>query len=365
MNSNETVPYSIEGFDNDVYKRKQSSEIKSRIDKFPNGHLYLEIGGKFLFDAHASRVLPGFDPEVKVKIFKELGIHFDILFCINAVDIKQNRQLKNTSQDYISASLEIAKEIEKTFQVRPKIVINKISDLKEPSLIKARKYLIFSGYDVYNRFFIDGYPDSRERILSEKGYGKDDVIPLKNHLVLVIGAASGSGKMSTCLGMIYHDNNRGLDSGYAKYETFPIWNLPLKHPINLAYEAATADIGDHNVIDIYHQEAYGEHSVNYNRDVNAFRILKGLAKDFVKDSNYLNQYNSPTDMGINMAGFAITSDYVISIASYKEILRRKKWYEEMIDRDEGKRIWVKICKELKNECLKYFKEKGYEPILEV
>ena len=365
MNSNETVPYSIEGFDNAVYKRKESAEIKSRIDKFPNGHLYLEVGGKFLFDAHASRVLPGFDPKVKVKIFKELGIPFDILFCINATDIKQNQQLKNTSQEYISASLEKVREIEKTFKIRPKIVINKISDLKEPSLIKARKFLISFGYNVYNRFFIDGYPDNKGLILSDEGYGRDDIIPLKNHLVLVIGAASGSGKMSTCLGMIYHDDKKGLDSGYAKYETFPIWNLPLKHPINLAYEAATADIGDHNVIDIYHQEAYGEHSINYNRDVNAFRILKGLAKDFVKESNYLKQFKSPTDMGISMAGFAITNDPVVSVASYKEISRRKEWYQEMVDRGEGKRTWVKICEELEDECLKYLKEKGYDPTLEV
>ncbi len=171
--------------------------------------------------------------------------------------------------------------------------------------------------------------------------------------------------MSTCLGQIYLDNKKGFDSGYAKYETFPIWNLPLKHPVNLAYEAATADIGDHNVIDIYHVEAYKEYAVNYNRDVNAFRILKGLAKDFVKNTNYLNQYKSPTDMGINMAGFAITSDYIVSLASYNEIQRRKVWYQEMVDRKEGKKAWVKVCEELSNECEKYFKEKGYNPILEV
>lgn len=364
MNSNETVPYSIPGFDNQMYKLKQSSEIKSRLDKFPNGHLYLEIGGKFLFDAHASRVLPGFDPEVKIKILKELGITFDILFCINAVDIEKNRQLKNTSQNYIDASLEIAKNIERTFNIRPKIVINNILDLKEPKLVSARKTLISSGYDIYNRFFINKYPSDKELILSSDGYGKDDDIPLKNHLVLVTGSASNSGKMSTCLGMIYKDNNKGLDSGYAKYETFPIWNLPLKHPVNLAYEAATADIGDHNVIDIYHLEAYGRDAINYNRDVNAFRILKSIAQDFVKDSNYIRQYKSPTDMGINMTGFAITNDYIVSVAGYKEIQRRKEWYKEMTDRGEGKKAWVKVCEELSSECMKYFKEKGYDPILE-
>ena len=365
MNSNETVPYSVPGFDNQMYKLKQSSEIKSRVDKFPNGHLFLEIGGKFLFDAHASRVLPGFDPEVKVSILKNLGIYFDIFFCINAIDIERNRQLKNTSQDYITASFEIAKSIEKTFNIRPKIVINNISNLKEPKLVSARKRLVSSGYDVYNRFFIDKYPADREKILSKEGYGRDDNIPLKSHLVLVTGAASNSGKMSTCLGMIYKDNEKGLDSGYAKYETFPIWNLPLKHPINLAYEASTADIGDHNVIDIYHLEAYGRSAVNYNRDISAFRILKSLGKDFIKSTNYLNQYKSPTDMGINMAGFAITNDYIVSIASYKEIQRRKKWYTEMINRGDGKRAWIKICDELSNECTEYFKEKGYDPILGV
>ena len=353
------------GFDNQVYKRKQISEIKARVDRFPAGHLYLEIGGKFLFDAHASRVLPGFDPEVKVKIFKELGISFDILFCINAVDIERNRQLKNTSERYIISSMQMAKDLEKAFNIRPKVVINKIHDLKEKHLVEAKKLLISSGYDVYNRFFIDGYPENKERILSQEGYGKDDLIPLKNHLVLVTGAASDSGKMSTCLGMIYHDDQKAIDSGYAKYETFPIWNFPLNHPVNLAYEAATADIGDHNVIDIYHLEAYGKSAVNYNRDVNAFRILQGLANNFVKETNYIRQYKSPTDMGINMAGFAVTNDYITSVASYKEILRRREWYEDMVKRGEGKKAWVKVCEELKGECTKYFVEKGYDPILEV
>jgi len=364
MNSNETVQYSVEGFDNDLYIKKQISEIKSRLDKFPTGHLYLEIGGKFLYDPHASRVLPGFDARVKVDILKRLSLHFDILFCLNSVDIENNRQLKNTSQGYLEVSMEILKDIEKTIGVRPKVVINKISDPKEPKLVKAKKILISSGYDVYNRYFIDGYPQNKEKILSDDGYGKDDVIPLKNHLVIVTGAASNSGKMSTCLGMIYHDNQRGLDSGYAKYETFPIWNLPLEHPVNLAYEAATADVGDHNVIDIYHLEAYKEKAVNYNRDVNAFRILNGLAKDFVKDSNYMNQYKSPTDMGINMAGYAITNDYVVCLASYEEIIRRKGWYQEMVNRREGKQTWVKKCEELEDECLNYFQEKGL-PIPEV
>ena len=364
MNSNETVPYTIPGFNNQMYRLKQSSEIKSRVDKFPNGHLYLEIGGKFLFDTHASRVLPGFDPEVKVKIFKELNIPFDIVFCISAVDIEKNRQLKNTSQNYMDVSLEMMRDLEKTFEVRPKIAINKITDMKSKKLIEARQKLVSFGYNVYDRYFINGYPENKDLILSENGYGRDDVIPLKNHLILVTGSASNSGKMSTCLGMIYHDNQRGLDSGYAKYETFPIWNIPLKHPVNLAYEAATADIGDHNVLDIYHKEAYGEYSVNYNRDVNAFRILKGLAKDFVKESNYMNQYRSPTDMGISMTGFGITNDYIVSVASYKEIQRRKEWYQQMVDRKEGKKAWVKVCDELSNECLDYFKEKGYDPILE-
>ena len=364
MNSNENVPYTIPGFDNMVYKLKQSSEIKSRIDRFPNGHLYLEIGGKFLFDSHASRVLPGFNPEVKVEIFKELNIPFDIVFCISAVDIENNRQLKNTSQDYIAVSLEMIRNLEKTFKIRPKIAINKISDMKSKNLNEAKKRLISFGYDIYDRYFINGYPENKDLILSENGYGRDEYINLKNHLVLVTGSASNSGKMSTCLGMIYHDNRRGLDSGYAKYETFPVWNLPLKHPVNLAYEAATADIGDHNVLDIYHKEAYGEYSVNYNRDVNAFRILKSLADNFVNDTNYMNQYKSPTDMGINMTGFGITNDYIVSVAAYKEIERRKEWYQQMAERKEGKQAWVKVCEELLNECQKYFREKGYDPILE-
>lgn len=360
MNTSQVPQYSEIGFDNEKYISLQSKAILERIEKFPNGRLYLEIGGKLISDTHAARVLPGFKKDNKVRILKELSIPFDILFCLDYEDILSNRQLSNRSNDYIPTDLGIIKDIEREFSVKPKIIINKIKDDKNPLLLDAIDVLRTNSYDVYKRYFIEGYPDKVDIILSDSGYGNDEYIPIQKPLVIVTGAASDSGKMSTCLGQMYLESSRySINSGYAKYETFPIWNLDLNHPINLAYESATADIGDRNVIDMDHLEAYGVKSVNYNRDSHAFKIIQSLTSKFLQQSNFTTTYKSPTDMGINTAGFCITDDGIVSISALKEIERRKEWYTELVEQKIGLNSWVKVCENLYTQALKYIKKNKY------
>jgi uncharacterized protein (UPF0371 family) len=363
MDLNTTAQYPEVGFDNDIYIRKQSAEIKSRLDRFSDGRLYLEIGGKFISDPHGERVLPGFNPRVKADIIQKLGVSFDILFCISALDIEEEKKVKNSEKNYVEYSVDMVRGLQNMFKIKPKIVINRISDRKSSKLISARRVFTRAGYEVFNRYSIDGYPDSKELIFSKEGFGKDDYIPLRSDLVLITGIGIGSGKLSTCIGMMYHDKEHGLESGYAKFETFPVWNLPLNHPVNLAYEAATVDTGNHNVIDIYHLNAYHKESINYNQDINTFVILKTLSKYFVGINNFIHQYRSPTDMGVNMVGFGITNDCTVSIASYNEICRRITEYEEKLSTGKGKKTWVKKCQELKDDCRKYLVENGYDPMV--
>lgn len=352
MNTYDVPVFKKTGFDNPLYKRLQTEEILKRLNGISSGHLYLEIGGKLLSDPHAARVLPGFNPKVKIDILNNLNVPFDIIFCINYYDILGNRQLNNRQQEYVEASLKLYTQIQQTFNVIPKVCINNINrddtdnrPLYEKALQEIRAY----SPTIYQRYYIDNYPEDTNRILSPEGFGKDDKIEVENKLVIVTGSASNSGKMSTCLGMVYMDSQSGMNSGYAKYETFPIWNLPLEHPVNLAYEAATADIGDKNVIDIYNKVP----SVNYNRDIEAFRVLKKLSN--------LN-YKSPTEMGISNAGFAITNDEVVCIAALEEIRRRKQWYKEIYNHQQ---TWIKVCEELELDALKYIKTKNYDPHLQI
>lgn len=365
MNTSDIPKFKRTGFDSNRYLALQQEAIRKRIRSVGNSSLYLEIGGKLFNDTHAARVLPGLLPDIKIRILKDLSLPFDILFCLNYLDILSNRQLSNRSTDYVEQSIKIANHLRDTFKIKPFIVINKIKDKNHPELIKTIQKLEENNFDIYQRYYIEDYPQDSKRILSPEGYGKDEHIPVQNKLIIVTGPASNSGKMSTCLGQIYLESMKGLNSGYAKYETFPIWNLPLKHPINLAYEAATADISDRNVLDMYHKEAYGQTSVNYNRDVDAFRILKGLVRDVLPSNNLIQLYKSPTDMGISNAGFAITNDEVVSIASYLEIQRRKNWYQELVDQGIGERSWVKVCDGLEKEALQYLKENNYNPNLEI
>jgi uncharacterized protein (UPF0371 family) len=257
--------------------------------------------------------------------------------------------------DYVERMLLI---IERNIWIRPIVVINKIDVTSMFDLVLdfERKFQSM-WYRVFERYKISGYPHNVDNILSEIGFGNDDYIPLTKNLILVTWAASSSGKMSTCLWQIYLDNEIEVKSGYAKYETFPIWNLPLNHPVNLAYEAATADIGDSNMIDKYHKAAYGQDVVNYNRDVEWFEVVMWIAKNIVNHKNYMVKYKSPTDMWINTAWFCITDDDILCKASVEEIERRKWRYKELLDRWEWKQEWLDRCDELKIKAEEYIKNK--------
>lgn len=356
MNTYDAPVFKKLGFDNAKYKRLQVEEILRRLNLVSTGHLYLEIGGKLLSDPHAARVLPGFDPKIKIDILKNLNVPFDIVFCMNYADILNNRQLNNQKEDYLKTSLNITQQIKDTFGITPQICINNVKKEEGKNkeiLASAVQEISLQTPNISFRYYIDHYPDDVQHILSPEGFGKDDHILFKNKLIIVTGAASNSGKLSTCLGMVYNDSLEKMNSEYAKYETFPIWNLPLKHPVNLAYEAATADIGDRNVIDMYHQKAYGKVAVNYNRDEQAFRVLQKLMT---------TQYQSPTDMGISNAGFAITNDEVVCVAALQEIQRRKEWYKEI---DNRQTAWIKTCEELEVDAIKYIQAQGYNPNLQL
>jgi uncharacterized protein (UPF0371 family) len=354
VNTTDVPQFKQLGFDNNRYVQLQQTEIRNRIEKASPARLYLEIGGKFLFDAHAARVLPGFDPSVKREIITKLNTPFDLVFCLNYKDIIGNRQLNNQKEDYIETSIKMIIGLRNAFNVTPKICVNNVKiERGENSniFLKALEQLKTLTSDIHFRYYIDGYPNNTERILSEKGFGKDEDLQLSKALVIVTGVASDSGKLSTCLGSIYKDSVNGLKSDYSKYETFPIWNLPIKHPINLAYEAATADIGDKNVIDTYYQQAYGKEAVNYNRDMKSFVIIKKLMN---------MKYTSPTEMCISNAGNAIINDEVVSVAALLEIQRRKEWYKQV---NKAEKAWAKTCEELENDALNYIHSHRYNPDL--
>ncbi|MFX1537550.1 MAG: DUF1846 domain-containing protein [Promethearchaeota archaeon] len=329
------------------YFKLQSAAIKERLFKF-SGKLYFEIGGKFINDEHAARVLPGFDAHVKVKIIKDLSVPFEIIFCISSKDIKEGRVWKN-GETYEQTILRKLDEISKIGFPKPFIVINLYE--AEAKTVSFENLLAKKGYKLFRRYFIQDYPNNLKLIASKEGFGKDDYVKTSKKLILVIGAGSQSGKMSTCLGQVYHDTLQGIDSGYAKYETFPIWNLPLEHPINLAYEAATADIGDFNVYDQYHEKAYKKKAVNYNRDVEAFPIIKDILNRIISRNNYMRKYESPTDMGISNAGYCIEDDKAVRSAAIAEIKRRINEYGELVKTGMGKKEWVARCEELLDKAV--------------
>ncbi len=353
INQSDIVKFSHKGFDGLDYIRMQTEAIEDRLALF-EGKVYLEIGGKFLRDPHAARVLPGFLLDTKVRIFRDLIDYAVILFCVNADDIIHNRQMSNEDIDYETYVMSMLETITSELGQSPMVVVNKVSHAASRSRVDSFiENLEWLGYDCYRRYLIQGYPSDVSSILSNQWFGWDDYIETDKNLILVTGAASNSGKMSTCLGQVYLDHQQWLDSGYAKYETFPIWNLPLDHPVNLAYEAATADIGDYNCIDTFYEQAYGEKVVNYNRDVEAFPIITWLIAKIIWSDNHMQYYRSPTDMGINQAGFCITDEVVVQKACLDEIVRRKKWYEQMVARGEGKQSWVEKCDELEKRCIEW------------
>lgn len=366
INSSDTISYRKEGFDWDKYIKLQKDKILERIGKFSDWRLYLEIWGKFMYDAHASRVIPWFDPESKKLIFASLKDQAEVLFCVNAKDIVEDRQLSNEEISYKDYVYKMIKSIEANLWLKPHIVINNIDvESMLDIVMEFEKEFQRKNYRVRERYKITWYPTNLKSILSEDWFGNDDHIPLTKNLILVTWAASSSGKMSTCLGQIYNDKEIEIKSGYAKYETFPIWNLPLQHPINLAYEAATVDINDYNMIDSFYKKVYNKDSVNYNRDVGAFPIVKDIATKIVSKDSYMNNYQSPTEMWISNAWFCITDDEVVSIASLKEIRRRRERYQQMIDRGEGEEIWIEKSNELETKCLDYIAKKKYNKDLKI
>ncbi len=358
MNSFDTIEYTKSGFDNVKYEVLQRNKILERVSNFSSGRLYLEIGGKLLNDPHGSRVLPGFKSTVKMDILRSISQYVQLIFCVNAKDIKGNRKLGTDEKGYVENTVEMLQQFHIDFGMKPVVSINLIDSSNIDHAKKYREQLQGLGYNSYFRYVIENYLD-QNITLSKDGYGKDEYIPVNKNLVVITGAASNSGKLSTALGQIYHELQKGKNSGFAKYETFPIWSLPLNHPVNLAYEAATADIGDFNMIDQLHQSAYGTQSVNYNRDIEAFNILNGLIER-VNDSNHMKKYRSPTDMGINLTDMAITDDQIVSIAGYREIVRRRDWYKRMVQRGDGIDMWVQRCENLIPRALEYINQKGYD-----
>ncbi len=303
------------GFDNQKYMKMQSDNIRQRIDRF-GGKLYLEFGGKLFDDYHASRVLPGFEPDSKVKMLLKMKDVAEIVIAISADDIERSKRRGDLGLTYDDDTLRLIDAFRGIGLFVGSVVITHYRGQQVADQFAKR--LENLGVRTYRHYIIPDYPSNIPLIVSEDGFGKNDYIETERELVVVTAPGPGSGKMATCLSQLYHENRRGIKAGYAKFETFPIWNLPLKHPVNLAYEAATADLDDVNMIDPFHLEAYGETTVNYNRDVEIFPVLETMFKQIYGES----PYKSPTDMGVNMAGNCICDDSVCRRASEAEIIRR-------------------------------------------
>ena len=314
------------GFDNDKYLTMQSEHIRKRIDQFDN-KLYLEFGGKLFDDYHASRVLPGFAPDSKLKLLMQLSDQAEIVIVISAGDIEKNKVRGDLGITYDSDVLRLIESFREQGLFVGSVVITQYTGQSSANLFKTRLEKL--GIRVYIHYVIEGYPSNIPLIVSDEGYGKNDYIETSRPLVIITAPGPGSGKMATCLSQLYHEHKRGVRAGYAKFETFPIWNIPLKHPVNLAYEAATADLNDVNMIDPFHLEAYGITTVNYNRDVEIFPVLSAIFEKIYGE----NPYKSPTDMGVNMAGNCICDDEACRDASNQEIIRR--YYQALNGLAEG------------------------------
>ena len=303
------------GFDNDKYLKLQSENIRRRIAQF-GGKLYLEFGGKLFDDFHASRVLPGFQPDSKVRMLLEMKEEAEIIIAISANDIERNKRRGDLGITYDEDTLRLIDAFRGIGLYVGSVVITHYRS--QPAADQFQLRLERLGIRVYRHYIIPDYPSNLPLIVSDEGFGKNDYIETSRSLIVVTAPGPGSGKMATCLSQLYHEHKRGISAGYAKFETFPIWNIPLKHPVNLAYEAATADLSDVNMIDPFHLEAYGETTVNYNRDVEIFPVLNAILERIWGSSIY----KSPTDMGVNMAGYCIFDDEACRAASRQEIIRR-------------------------------------------
>ena len=309
------------GFDNKKYVKIQSEEIRKRFKLFDK--LYLEVGGKLFDDNHAARVLPGFKPDSKINMFKELKNDMEIIFCINANDIERSKTRAEYGITYDTEVLRLIDNLQKQKFKINSVVITLYNN--QPNVDKFMKKLEKNNIKTYIHTFTKGYPTDVDTIVSDEGYGANPYIETTKKLVLVNAPGPGSGKLATCLSQLYHEHKKGINAGYAKFETFPVWNLPLKHPINIAYEAATADLKDVNMIDPFHLQEYGKTAINYNRDIELFPVLKTILYHITGKI----VYNSPTDMGVNMVGNCITDNEVVEEAAKKEIVRR--YFNEMVN----------------------------------
>lgn len=331
-------------FDNEEYLKEQASAILERVDKF-NNKLYLEFGGKLLFDYHASRVLPGFDPNVKMRLLQQLKDKSDILLCIYAGDIERKKVRADFGITYDVDALKLIDDLRDWGLEVLGVVITRFDDQPSAQIFKNR--LERRDIKVYTHRYTKGYPTDIDVIVSDEGYGANEYIQTEKPLVIVTGSGPGSGKLATCLSQLYHDYKQGRKAGFAKFETFSIWNFPLKHPVNVAYEAATADIGDFNLIDPFHLEVYEKPAVNYNRDVEIFPVLKRILEKLTRAESV---YKSPTDMGVNRAGSGIINKKVVAEAAKQEVIRRYFRYScefamGFVDKDTVQRVEL-LMKEL-------------------
>ena len=316
------------GFDNDKYLSMQSEHIRERIGQFGD-KLYLEFGGKLFDDYHASRVLPGFAPDSKLQMLLQLADQAEMIISINAADIERNKIRHDLGITYDQDVIRLIGVYKEKGLYVSSVVITRYAGQSSADVFQKKLEAI--GIKVYHHYSIDGYPNNVEKIVSDEGYGKNEYVETTRPLVIVTAPGPGSGKMATCLSQLYHENKRGVKAGYAKFETFPIWNIPLKHPVNLAYEAATADLNDVNMIDPFHLEAYGETTVNYNRDIEIYPVLAAMFEGIYGHC----PYKSPTDMGVNMAGNCIVDDEACQEASKQEIIRRYYQSVNRFVRDEA------------------------------
>ena len=323
------------GFDNEKYLKMQSEHIRERIAKF-GGKLYLEFGGKLFDDFHASRVLPGFAPDSKIRMLSQLKDKAEVVIAINAADIEKNKVRGDIGITYDLDVLRLIDAFRDFGLFVGSVVMTRYTG--QPSADLFKRKLESLGIPVYKHYSIEGYPSNIKKIVSDEGYGLNDYIETQRELVIVTAPGPGSGKMATCLSQLYHEHKRGVAAGYAKFETFPIWNLPLKHPVNMAYEAATADLNDVNMLDPFHLEAYGETTVNYNRDVEIFPVVQAMMTKILGSC----PYKSPTDMGVNMVGNCIFDDAAVRRAASREIIRR--YYAASCRALDGDRDETEVCK---------------------
>ncbi len=325
------------GFDNDRYLAEQTAAIEERVGIFKD-KLYLEFGGKLVWDYHAARVLPGIDPNVKLRLLQNLGDRAEVVLCIYAGDIEKKKMRADFGITYDSDALKLIDDLREHGVTVRAVVITRFEE--QPGAVAFKLRLEHRGIRVYTHRFTRGYPTDIDVVVSDEGYGANDYIETDRPIVVVSGPGPNSGKLATCLSQLYHDHRRGLGSGYAKFETFPIWNLPLEHPVNAAYEAATAELKDVNQLDHFHLDAHGERAVNYNRDIEAFPLLRRIVERITGEPSF---YKSPTDMGVNRCGFGIVDDDVVRAAGEQEIVRRFFRYAcehamGLVDRDTVQRL---------------------------